>query len=131
MNKSFFSPDVAIGDYISVYIKPSHREGKRRRERIDNRNNYPNYPITILIIRLKRLRFTLHWSNRAIFSAYYIPNKNPIHFTLSNRAIFCSYCSESSAYCTELRRLVRQNYFCFEGIKVRQPSCPRQQYINV
>ena len=36
----------------------------------------------VLIIYLKRFSLTLHWSNRAIFSAY---------------------CTESSAYCTELR----------------------------
>ena len=49
--------------------------------------------VIILIIYLKRLSFTLHWSNRAIFSAY---------------------CTESSAYCTELSSHVHQNYFCFE-----------------
>ena len=38
--------------------------------------------IKSLIIYLKRFPFTLHWSNRAIFSAY---------------------CTESSAYCAELR----------------------------
>ena len=41
------------------------------------------YPlISKIIIYLKRFPFTLHWSNRAIFSAY---------------------CTESSAYCMELR----------------------------
>ena len=33
------------------------------------------------------------------------------------------YCTESSAYCTELRSHVHQNYFCFETKKVWQPSC--------
>ena len=58
------------------------------------------------IIYLKRSQFTLHWSKRAICF---------------------SYCTESSAYCTELRSHVRQNYFCFGKRKVWQPFCCRQQ----